>query len=363
MIEIFKSRRPLPQRPGLVAAVVLALSLVLYGCGDDSADTASEPTETSAGSETTEPRAAFPSTLRVGFASDPDFTQIANYKWLRDLEEDDGVEVQESYFRSSQDSFRALVAGEVDIAFGTLSSGISLVAQGGDPIKAVVSDMKAPDYILVAQDSLEGLSDLEGKRVGISTPGDISDTLTRAVLSREGVNVDAVEFFQIGGTSARMAGLLAGQITAGAAHAADGLAAIEEGPLQNLYSYGNAIGDYLQQLVFVNDEWASENHEFVQHLVDTFIDSVRWANENKDEYIELAGDFVDGLDPDIASRAYDIFLEIEMFAVNGGMSDRLLENTVAIEQEVGALDEDVAPSEEWADQSYVETYLEEHGEL
>lgn len=363
MIEIFKSRQSLQRRPGPLLAIGLALSLVFYGCGGESQDTATEATETPAGPETTEPQAHFPSTLRVGFASDPDFTQIANYKWLRDLEENDGLEVKESYFRSSQDSFRALVAGEVDIAFGTLSSGISLVAQGGDPIKAVVSDMKAPDYILVAQDSFESLSDLEGERVGISTPGDISDTLTRAVLSREGVNVDAIEFFQIGGTSARMAGLLAGQIAAGAAHAADGLAAIEEGPLQNLYSYGNAIGDYLQQLVFVNDEWASENEEFVQHLVDTFLDSVRWANENKDEYIDLAGEFLDGLDADIASRAYDIFIDIEMFAVNGGMSDRLLENTVTIEQEVGALDDEVAPMDEWADQRYVENYLEAHGEL
>jgi ABC-type nitrate/sulfonate/bicarbonate transport system substrate-binding protein len=355
--------------PILIWSVLLVLALALTGCAGDSAgegDSRAAEGEADGGeaSPAADEAASFEGkTLRVAFASDPDFTQIANYKWLRDLEEVDGVTVQEEYFKSSQDSFRALVAGEVDLAFGTLSSGIALVQQGGDPIKAIVSDMKAPDYILVAQSDIADLAALEGSRDGISTPGDISDSLTRAVLSREGVDVDAVEFLQIGGTSARMSALLADQIDAGPAHAADGLAAMREGDLKNLHSYGNTIEDYLQQVVFVNENWAAENADFVQHLVNGFVDSVRWAAENKDAYIELSQEFVDGLDADIASQAYDVFTDIEMFAVNGGMARDLLENTVAIEQEVGALGQDVPPLEEWADVTYVEAYLEEHGEV
>jgi len=301
-------------------------------------------------------------TLRIGFASDPDFTQIANYKWLADLEDSEGITVEESYFTSSQDSFRALVSGELDMAFGTLSSGIALVTQGGDPISAIVSDMKAPDYILVADDALDDLKDLEGKRLGISTPGDISDSLTKAVLTREGVDIQKIQFLQVGGTSARMGGLVSGQIDAGPAHAADGLAAIAQGGLKNLYSYGNTIGDYLQQVVFVNDDWATAHADFVQAAVDGFIESVRWAAANKDEYIELAADYVEGLEPDVASEAYDVFSDVGMFAVNGGMDESLLENTVAIEQEVGALSGEVPASSEWADTRFVERYLEENGE-
>lgn len=346
-------------------SVVLLLALfALAGCGGGTADEPDPSESETAGAGATDEAVSFDGReLRVAFASDPDFTQIANYKWLGELESADGIDVTESYFKSSQDSFRALVAGEVDLAFGTLSSGISLVAQGGDPIKAIVSDMKAPDYILVAQSGIADLKALEGARVGISTPGDISDSLTRALLSREGVDVDAVEFLQIGGTGARMSALLAGQIDAGPAHAADGLSAMREGDLKNLYSYGNTIDDYLQQVVFVNEEWAADNADFVQHLVNGFIDSVRWAAESKDDYIALSADFVDGLDPEVASEAYDVFTDIGMFAVNGGMSDELLNNTVSIEQEVGALDADVPAVGEWADPTYVERYLEEHGEV
>jgi ABC-type nitrate/sulfonate/bicarbonate transport system substrate-binding protein len=348
-----------------VGLLLVALALFAAGCGGGGeTETETAGAESNGDEVSQEAGDGFGiDTLRVGFASDPDFTQIANYKWLQDLEEMDGIEVEESYFRSSQDSFRALVSGEVDLAFGTLSSGIALVSEGGDPIKAIVSDMKAPDYILVADDELDSLQALEGQRVGISTPGDISDSLTRALLTREGVDVSKVEFLQIGGTSARMSALLADQIDAGPAHAADGLSAIEEGDLKNLYSYGNSIGDYLQQVVFVNDEWAAENAEFVQHAVNRFIDSVRWAASEKDEYLELAGEFVEGLDPAIANQAYDIFADIEMFAVNGGMSEELLDNTVDIEQEVGALGADVPPKEQWADASFVERYLEENGEV
>lgn len=334
---------------GLIAALLLA-GCAAPGGGDERED----------GDSTAETSVE---TLRVGFASDPDFTQIANYKWLDELEQSQGITVEQSYFRSSQDSFRALVSGEVDMAFGTLSSGISLVAQGGDPILAIVSDLKAPDYILVATDTLESLDDLEGKRLGISTPGDISDTLTRVVLGREDVAVDTIQFLQIGGTSARMGALVSQQIDAGPAHAADGLAAVQQGGLKNLYSYGNSVSDYLQQVVFVNANWAAEHQEFVQRAVDSFIETVRWAATDKEGYIELAGEYVEGLDPEIASEAYDIFMDIEMFAVDGGVSEDLLNSTVDIEREVGTLTGDIPPLEDWADTSYVENYVAEHGEF
>ena len=319
---------------------------------------ASEPAESTAPSEA----AAEPETdtVRVAFASQPDFTQIMNFKWLEDMEAE-GLTVEDNYFESSQDAFRALVAGEADVAVGTLLSAILLVQETGEGVKVIASDLQAPDYLLISQPDVGSVADLEGQRVGISTPGDISDTLTRVVLTREGVDVDAVNFVQIGGTGARMAALLEGQIEAGPAHAAEGLTAAEEG-LKNLFAYGSAIPDYLQHGLIVTDEWIANNPNLTQLMVDMFVESTRWANDNKDEYIERSADTVEGPSDTARDQAYDIFQEINMFAINGGMSAELLENTVAVEQEVGTLGDDVPAVEEWADPSFVENYLERNGE-
>ena len=355
--------------PVLLVLLALLVAACTSGTSSPSASEASEPSEAPASepAESTAPSEAAEGpgepesdTLRVAFASQPDFTQIMNFKWLEDLEAE-GMTVEDNYFESSQDAFRALVAGEADVAVGTLLSAILLVQESGEGVKVIASDLQAPDYLLISQPEVESLSDLEGQRVGISTPGDISDTLTRVVLDREGVDVDAVNFVQIGGTGARMSALLEGQIEAGPAHAAEGLTAAEEG-LKNLFAYGEAVPDYLQHGLIVTDDWLAANPNLAQLMVDLFVDSVRWADENKDEYIERSADTVEGPSDDARDQAYDIFKDIGMFAVNGGMSTDLLENTVAIETEVGTLDDSAPAIEEWADPSFVESYLERNGE-
>jgi NitT/TauT family transport system substrate-binding protein len=353
--------------------IFLLLPLALAACGPAAQSPAAgpqetEPAGTAPGSPApveTEAAAEGPGepetdTVRVAFASQPDFTQVMNFKWLDDMRAE-GLTVEDEYFESSQDAFRALVAGETDVAVGTLLSAILLVQETGEGVKVIASDLQAPDYLLISQPDIESLADLEGQRVGISTPGDISDTLTRVVMNREGVNVDAVNFVQIGGTGARMSALLEGQIEAGPAHAAEGLTAAEEG-LKNLFAYGTTVPDYLQHGLIVTDEWIAQNPNLTQLMVDMFVESTRWAAENKDEYVELSLETVEGPSDEARDQAYEIFMEIDMFAINGGMADDLLENTVAVEQEVGTLTDDAPPIEEWADTSFVESYLERFGE-
>lgn len=300
-------------------------------------------------------------TVRVAFASQPDFTQISNFKWMEDLEEKYNIEVEDLYFESSQDAFRALVAGEADLSLGTVSSAILLNMTAGENVKVIASDLQSPDYILVATPDIESDEDLIGKRIGISTPGDISDTLTRVVLEERGLDVSQIEFVQIGGTSARMQALLSDQISAGAAHAAEGLSAVAQG-LSSAFAYGESVPDYLQHGLIAPQQWLDENPELAQTIVDAFIDSTRWAAENPDEYIEFSQDYVEGIDDSIRQEAYDIFTQIDMFAVDGGMDTDQLQNTVDIEQRVGTFgDSEVPALSAWADTSYVEDYLARNG--
>lgn len=333
-----------------IAVAVFGLALTVAACGDEE-ETSGAASGGGGGGE---------QSLRVAFASQPDYTQVMNFKWLDDLEAT-GVKVEPSFFESSQDAFRAMIAGEADIAVAGIVSAVQLVQETGEAVKVIAVDLQAPDYLLMGTPDMNSLSDMEGQRIGISTPGDISDTLTRVVLRREGVDVDKVRFVEIGGTSARMAALQSEQIQGGAAHAAEGLAAAEQG-LKNLFAYGQSVPDYAQHGIIVSDQWLNDNREFAQEIVDGFIDSVRWADENKAEYVELSKEKVEGLSDTAREQAYEIFKDINMFALNGGMEPKVLDNTIAIEKEVGTLGDDAPPVEEWADSSLVEDYLQREGE-
>lgn len=331
----------------LRTAAALAAATLLLTVAACSSDQPKDPSE--------------PQLLRLAFGSEPDFTTIGTFKWIETLEADYNVEVKELYFQSSQDAFRAVVAGEADLSLASITSAIVLNMTAGEDVKVIVADLQAPDYILVTTPDIKTDEDLAGGRIGISTPGDISDTLTRVVLEDRGDDVSKIDFVQIGGTGARMQALLSNQISGGAAHAAEGLAAVGQG-LNNLFAYGESIPDYLQHGVIAPQKWLDANPELAQTVVDTFIDSTRWAANNGAEYIAKSKDHVDGIEDDIRQEAYDIFTKIGMFAVNGGMDDDQLDSTVEIEKRVGTFGGSEPPANsDWADASYVEDYLARNG--
>lgn len=302
-------------------------------------------------------------TLHVGLASEADFSKIHVLKALEDLR-GQGVEVKLSTFEDSPDTFRALVAGEIDVFDGSsLGSLIQFAQQVGEGVKYIVGAQTSSDYILVGAAGVESLDDLAGGTIGISTPGDISDTLTRYVLQQEGYDPGKSKYLQVGGTSDRMAGLVAGQIDAGAAHAADGFNAIETGGLTNLHNYGDSIDDYIGLGGGATSEWLEANPCLAQAYVDARIEANRWAAKNKDAYIAISKKYVDEADlsQSARSQAYDLYSDIGLFPVDGGMTDELLAGTIEIEKAAGQVGEDAPDPGVWAEPAYVDDYLEREG--
>src|SRR5690606_6303155 len=139
--------------------------------------------------------------------------------------------------------------------------------------------------------------------------------------------------------------ILNDQLDAGPAHAAEGITAAGEGGKQILIRYGELIPNYQQHGLMASDETIANNPVLIQLMVDTFIDSVRWAADNKDEYIALAtAELEESFSPEVMDEAYGVFEDIGLFAVNGGMDPELIEDTVRVEQAVGSLPEEVPPA-------------------
>ena len=69
----------------------------------------------------------------------------------------------------------------------------------------------------------------------------------------------------------------------------------------------------------------------------------------------------EGLSDAAKSRAYDEFIRIGLFAVNGGLEPSLMNATISIEQEVGNLPPTVEDPANWVVTDYVDDYLERNG--
>lgn len=319
----------------------------------------SEPTSVESQPEVSTPGEPEATTLRV-MGSDPDFTQIALFKAAADMAEK-GVTVELMSSDDSDVSTRALVAGHVDIAVTFPFYAIN--ARKADvPIKMIVADAQTNDYLMITPSDITSLDDLVGKTIGINKPGDLGSTVVDQCLRGADIDPDQIERVQVGGTGARLAALLAGQVQGGVAHVAEALSAIAEsdGALRVTANCGQVTGSFLQTGALATDDWLAANPNLAQLWVDTYIDALRWAAENKDEYIALSQEKLPEIDDAIRGDAYDMLLEGDLFAVDGGLDEDSVSRIEQIGLESDAFDEPVP--EDWYTLEFIESYLARNAE-
>jgi ABC-type nitrate/sulfonate/bicarbonate transport system substrate-binding protein len=254
---------------------------------------------------------------------------------------------------------RAVIAGQADIVVNSLFFGINAVKEG-IPLVTILADAQTLDYLLVSVPDVTEPSQLEnGGTMGINQPGDLGATVADQCLKFLDVDVETVEFVQVGGTGARMAALLAGQIQAAPAHAAEALAAANEGGLNVLADCGEAIGSFLQTGATVDATWLAENPNLAQHFVDAYMDALRWAEENKDEYMELSRTVLPEMPEEQRSPAYDVFKNVGLFAVNGGLTPESVEKLTEIGIDAGSIEEPVPDN--WYTTDLIDDYIARNG--
>lgn len=356
-------------------AVLAAAVLMIAACGPGATPSptgsATQPPASSGASQAPS-TAAGPgdpekTTLKIVQGSSPDYTQIALTKML-DYLGDRGIDAEFESVDDTDVATRAVIAGQADIVVNSLFFGINAVKEG-IPLVTIMVDAQTLDYLLVSVPSITDPKQLEdGGKMGINQPGDLGATVADQCLKFAEVDVTKVEFVQVGGTGARMAALVAGAQDPGAltihaapAHAAEALAAQREGGLNVLANCGEQIGSFLQTGATVTQEFLETNPNLAQHFVDAYLDAIRWAQENKDEYIELSKTVLPDMPDDLRGPAYDVFIDVDLFAVNGGLTPESVKKLTDIGLDAGSIEEPVPDN--WYTMDLIESYLAREGEM
>jgi NitT/TauT family transport system substrate-binding protein len=330
-----------------LAVPAIALSLVLAGC------TPSDNGGTGGGDDAD-------LTIHIIGIGTPDFSAVDIAKWQENLEEA-GFTVDFKSVEEEDAALRAVVAGAADVYIGSLSSLITAVENTQAPVEAIAVNAQATDYVVLAQNDIESIDDLEGRIVGVNTPGSAGDTIMKLALEAEGFDIDSPEYVVIGGTGARVAALQAGQIQATVAHLVSAEAAIETGQFHALLYCGPALGSYVQTALIASKEFTA-NTEAAQLAVDALVDAERWAASDKDGYIALSQEIDKESSDALRDSAYDSFVDIDFFGVDGGLSDELIDNWISTSIDAGDFDAATMPDKsQWLNSTFVEDYLDRNG--
>jgi len=129
----------------------------------------------------------------------------------------EGLDVEISDFAGGSRSLQALIGGSADVCSGAYEHTISLqaksqylqsiVLQGRAPQIAVgVSTKNMPNYSAV--------SELKGRKIGVSAPGSSTNMVANLVLSRAGIKASDVSYVGVGVAAGALTALRSGQIDA-----------------------------------------------------------------------------------------------------------------------------------------------------
>jgi ABC-type nitrate/sulfonate/bicarbonate transport system substrate-binding protein len=121
-----------------------------------------------------------------------------------------GIDVELIWMQSNL-STAALLAGEVDTAFGTPQSLFAvLTAKNPPPLTTIAAWGSASEHWLVVNPAVKSGKDLEGKTIGVSRPRSADHGYTTVILERMGVDTRKVTFLSTGGQGQRAAAVEAG---------------------------------------------------------------------------------------------------------------------------------------------------------
>lgn len=217
-----------------------------------------------------------------------------------------GIAIEPIFIRGGPAAVAALVSGDVD--FGSIG-GAQAIIRGksrGLDLNIIGSISNKTNYILLGNKETKGIENLRGKLVGVTGAGAFSEFAVRTFLKRNGIDPDRdVTLRAIGGTTLRAAALEKGLIAAAPFSPEDAVRLINNG-----YSLIANLSDSLgipQSIIVARGEMLEKYPETSKRFLKALVLGVNLARTNKKEAIKAG--FEAGLkgDPEIVSKAYDLY--------------------------------------------------------
>jgi NitT/TauT family transport system substrate-binding protein len=217
-----------------------------------------------------------------------------------------GITLEPILIRGGPVAITALISGDVDFgSIGGAQAPIRSRARGLD-ISIIGSLSSKANYTILGARDVKRVEDLKGKIIGVTGAGAFSDFAVRMFLRNNGIDPDKdVILRPLGGTVLRASALERGIIAAAPFSAEEAVSLLSKGyPMISNLSESLAIP---QSILVARGETLEKYPEMTKRFLKAVILGLRLVRSNKKEALQAG--YEAGLkgDPDIVSRAYDLY--------------------------------------------------------
>lgn len=147
--------------------------------------------------------------IRIGYWTSGVSLGFGSVLESRDFLKQAGVDAEFVRFSDVNGPSRALAANAIDLAFGAPAAGVFSTASDGVPIKIFLATQPADVHFVVPADSpIKSISELRGKKVGMSPAGSSVAAIAQAVMEGN-YGIKPSEFSLVPGNESRLAQFVA----------------------------------------------------------------------------------------------------------------------------------------------------------
>jgi len=266
--------------------------------------------------------------------------------------EAEGLDVQIPVFRSGTENTQAVIAGEVQIAFGSITEVFNLkkAKLDGRYFWGISNFMP---FRLYAHPSIKSAQELKGKKLAISNFGAQSDYLTQFTLRHFGVEpIKEAAILPIGSTPARYAALKSGRVDATIMWFPQTLLAEKDG-FKMLVDLNDLIPDWGYLGYYARGDYLKSSRETVIRYLRAHTRGVREVKANRQVGVEMLKKYLK-YDQETAEAGYKEF--VKSFAEDGRLPAKGFEFLLAEEAKGGELKGEKVTVADLIDESFLQHF-------
>jgi NitT/TauT family transport system substrate-binding protein len=257
------------------------------------------------------------------------------------LFEKEGIKAELTIYRSGAEGFEAIAAGAADLVLNS-SSSVAGGLRKGVNVKCVANGANGYYgwYLVVKADSpIKNVSELAGKKVGITSAGSGTDILARWTIAKEKVDFTRVPL----GGGGLVPNLLTGNIDASVLYSPLTYKVIDEKVARPLIDYGAEVPAHSNSAWIASDKIIKDRPEVVQKALNAIYGGVAFlvADANRTAAVKLIAE-IDEIPEPVAARELDG--NIKHLSRNGEMKLEWMERALDMARLIGMTD--LAPAKD-----------------
>jgi ABC-type nitrate/sulfonate/bicarbonate transport system substrate-binding protein len=305
----------------LSLTVAMALVLVASACGTAPAATSAAPLEAI--------KIKAPYTA-ISVAQSP--VWVAKEAGLFDKY---GLDAELDYIRTSTTLTSAMLSGEVQIAAAAEEAVISADLGGADLVMIASGPIRLLFSIYVKA-GINSVSDLKGKKLGVTRTGASTDFAARYVLTHNNLSPERdVSILQMNGVPEILAGLKAGAIDAGVLSPPTTFTAKKAG-FKELIDVSQQDLAFYQGPIIVRKSWLKDHREEARRYLKAYCAAIALMHRDATQAKAVISKYSKQTDPEILSDSLAALLRIlpvdqtpQLAAVRTGLEQTTLTNPKA----------------------------------